>query len=880
MEAAAGVAAGRGSSLSMPSSQSARKEWRAVSDHHSVRNVANEELERSKMGQSDERTIYEVQQGTGPLDVDFCSITVDGSLDNDILQKRLHGVSRQREQLQQMEIELRAQLIARSEITEVQTSFDARIKEHTNVAAKLKDQLQEREQTIHELQMKLEEKDRELQAIKIDNEAAWAKEDLLREQNKELATFRRERDNSEAERVQHLKQIHDLKEHIEQKERQFFELEEQHRVAQETILYKDEQIREANAWIARVQEMDALQSTTNHSLQAELQERTEQFNQFWLGCQRQFAEMERLHLHTIQQLQLELAEAREKSGVYKDESHITHANSKDVSQFGQKKGGNQLNVIEGGTANGNCSGLPNGNVENFPPFVTSGNASTKTDHAPGVPVVQSSMIGMGAYFPPGQVTALHPFVMHQQGVPHSMSAVSSHVPQSQVGHFQPITAISSQQHWQNQQTVSEGSQVSNQNQHQPSETDQNLLRSDGHYDYELSTDGQVLPPDYLDAHISQNREPGSLVNTPTEEEQVVESNDRGYLVSRQPHQNLQDGSSQIHDSLRLNHHEEKSQGQDESIVSSVNHPKEGQSLSIEQPWNLVKASVSDIPTYPVDSSEALNCTVSGVVEGSTSAGQTTNLLTPAKVPEHTLLDERSLLACIVRAIPAGSGGRIRISSTLPNRLGKMLAPLHWHDYKKKYGKLDDFVAGHPELFVIQGDFIQLREGAQEIISATAAVAKVAAAASAPYSSLMPSVAVTPMAQSNRLKKAPSIDTKSVISVSTEHSNTTRTDVSNKSSQFPVVENQHLNGVSLDIVQGLSNVTVLSKPRDVSESNGLQSEVIHGNSSVNMSVGNGSNPDKTVLGAIQSKVSSNGRHGMYFGGKQQARTSGAASTSRR
>lgn len=34
---------------------------------------------------------------------------------------------------------------------------------------------------------------------------------------------------------------------------------------------------------------------------------------------------------------------------------------------------------------------------------------------------------------------------------------------------------------------------------------------------------------------------------------------------------------------------------------------------------------------------------------------------------------------------------------LPNRLGKMLAPLHWHDYKKKYGKLDDFVASHPEV---------------------------------------------------------------------------------------------------------------------------------------------------------------------------------------
>uniref|UniRef100_A0A251TCJ1 Putative glycoside hydrolase, family 79 n=1 Tax=Helianthus annuus TaxID=4232 RepID=A0A251TCJ1_HELAN len=34
-------------------------------------------------------------------------------------------------------------------------------------------------------------------------------------------------------------------------------------------------------------EMDALQSSTNHSLQAELRERTEQYNQLWIGCQRQ-----------------------------------------------------------------------------------------------------------------------------------------------------------------------------------------------------------------------------------------------------------------------------------------------------------------------------------------------------------------------------------------------------------------------------------------------------------------------------------------------------------------------------------------------------------------------------------------------------------------
>lgn len=62
----------------------------------------------------------------------------------------------------------------------------------------------------------------------------------------------------------------------------------QQRVAQETILYRDEQLREAQGWIARLQEMDALQSTTNlYSLQAELRERTEQYHQLWIGCQRQ-----------------------------------------------------------------------------------------------------------------------------------------------------------------------------------------------------------------------------------------------------------------------------------------------------------------------------------------------------------------------------------------------------------------------------------------------------------------------------------------------------------------------------------------------------------------------------------------------------------------
>ena len=76
-----------------------------------------------------------VQHGTEPLEVDFCAITIEGSgnLNNDLL-----NISRRREELQQMEIELRAQVIARSEILEMQKSFDAQIKEQANTNSKLK----------------------------------------------------------------------------------------------------------------------------------------------------------------------------------------------------------------------------------------------------------------------------------------------------------------------------------------------------------------------------------------------------------------------------------------------------------------------------------------------------------------------------------------------------------------------------------------------------------------------------------------------------------------------------------------------------------------------------------------------------------------------
>ncbi|TKY74036.1 Reticulocyte-binding protein a [Spatholobus suberectus] len=875
MEATAAVAAAaavRGTSLQMP--PPSRKEWRAVAEHHhSARNPDDEELDNAKLGQSDERTIYE--QGREPLDVDFCSITVDGTLDNDILQQQLHSVVRQRQELLQMEIELKAQMIARTEIMEMRNTFDAQLKEHANNADELQEQLCERECTIHELERKMEEKDRELHAIKLDNEAAWAKQDLLHEQNKELATFRMERDHSEAERAQHIKQIHDLQEHIQEKDRQLIELQEQHRVAQETIMFKDEQLREAQAWIARVREMDVFQSTTNQTLQAELRERTEQYNQLWMGFQRQFAEMERVHLHAIQQLQLELADARERSGTYNDDSRMSQMNSKNnVTQFGQENG-SQFDLNGGNASGGNNGLLPNESTDNSPPFASTGNASIETDHVPGVPIAPSSLLVPPSYLPHGQVTALHPFVMHQQGVPNS---VASHVPQSHVGHFHPVPSMSPMQQWQNQQSVSEGSQVPIQEHPSPSQTDQNLMRSDAKFSYEMSVNGQTLHRDYLDAHIQQGEEPQTLISSATSETQVLPSVDKGQLVASQQDQSMQQISSQFSDALRLNSFEPNGEIKEQNFVTLSNDGPEDQVLLAEQASSA--ANASSVTSHSVNHNEMIqnNSTDSVLSEAFTSTGPTAST-TIAKTSETALLDEKSLLACIVRTIPAG--GRIRISSTLPNRLGKMLAPLHWHDYKRKYGKLDDFVASHPELFLIEGDYIQLRDGAQKMVAANAAVAKVAAAAAAstPYSSYMSTVAVTPMAQSHRLKKAPSIDSKNIKSDKTlQEYAVISSNTGDDPLKLSVMQHQQSNGACFSVAGGLSSVKILSKSKDSREMDGPESRVVQ--SSVQLSVGNGGSIDRSSMSSAQISGSANGRLVSSFASKQQTRATGAVYPSRR
>jgi len=77
-------------------------------------------------------------------------------------------------------------------------------------------------------------------------------------------------------------------------------------------------------------------------------------------------------MHTIQQLQLELADARGRSGSYTDESHLSQSNPKDVSSFSQNNG-RQLDVNGTTASNANNGALQNGNADNALSFASTVN---------------------------------------------------------------------------------------------------------------------------------------------------------------------------------------------------------------------------------------------------------------------------------------------------------------------------------------------------------------------------------------------------------------------------------------------------------------------------------------------------------------------------
>lgn len=87
------------------------------------------------------------------------------------------------------------------------------------------------------------------------------------------------------------------------------------------------------------------------------------------NCHFQFAEF----VHTIQALQIELADLRQRNATSTDESRASELNIKDALQSGNNVG-NQLNV-SGDCQTHDSGTLPNGNFENDLSSKSQGNAS-------------------------------------------------------------------------------------------------------------------------------------------------------------------------------------------------------------------------------------------------------------------------------------------------------------------------------------------------------------------------------------------------------------------------------------------------------------------------------------------------------------------------
>ncbi|KAG5536164.1 hypothetical protein RHGRI_023827 [Rhododendron griersonianum] len=250
------------------------------------------------------------------------------------------------------------------------------------------------------------------------------------------------------------------------------------------------------------------------------------------------------------------------------------------------------------------------------------------NHVHGVANSPTSLLGMPTYLPPGQVTALHPFVM---------------------GCLPTFPG----------QASPDGSQVPTHNQYPPSQTDQSLLRSDTNYDYEISANGQAIHSEYLDIHSSQGMEPDTAIRPTAEEGQV----DKSYLVAQQPQQSLQHISSQFHDALRLDTLSQNSETKEKSITTSTYHGLAGQGFTTEQEAS-ANTPLSGTSINRVDLSEAtMNNPTGGILSEAFVSSGPKNIPTIGTASE-IVLDERSLLACVVGTIPPGSGCRIRISSTV------------------------------------------------------------------------------------------------------------------------------------------------------------------------------------------------------------------------
>jgi len=103
------------------------------------------------------------------------------------------------------------------------------------------------------------------------------------------------------------------------------------------------------------------------------------------------------------------------------------------------------------------------------------------------------------------------------------------------------------------------------------------------------------------------------------------------------------------------------QVQDQITVSAISESHE-QILASGQQRSASAGNVSAAPSHSTNSNNVAEC--SEIVVTFPESAPTVRTLSPSQTMEPILLDERSLLACIVRAVPAGADGRIRISTTV------------------------------------------------------------------------------------------------------------------------------------------------------------------------------------------------------------------------
>jgi hypothetical protein len=111
----------------------------------------------------------------------------------------------------------------------------------------------------------------------------------------------------------------------------------------------------------------------------------------------------------------------------------------------------------------------------------------------------------------------------------------------------------------------------------------------------------------------------------------------------------------------------------ECLTSRVLHEnQDGRVASDKQPDEVPRQqqhtssnfAASITQTHFKSSVAELNPGVVNQVDTVKSAGGGLGSSVPCTTKEPALLDERSLLACIVRAVPAGTDGGIRISTTV------------------------------------------------------------------------------------------------------------------------------------------------------------------------------------------------------------------------